>query len=73
MMPSISQRLVRLILGAVCQFEVANLVAKLRAVRDRKEAATMLGAAVDAQPGPFIACHLAHLHDHRQMFLGSGA
>ena len=60
--------LVRQVLGAVSQFEKANLVAKLRAARERKVAAGGRGSGrfTYAQKVPEVVALVRELHGQRQ-------
>jgi DNA invertase Pin-like site-specific DNA recombinase len=60
--------LVRQVLGAVSQFEKANLVAKLRAARERKIAAGGRGSGrfAYAQKVPEVVALVRELHGQRQ-------
>ena len=60
--------LVRQVLGAVSQFEKANLVAKLRAARERKIAAGGRGSGrfTYAQKVPEVVALVRELHGQRQ-------
>ena len=60
--------LVRQVLGAVSQFEKANLVAKLRAARERKIAAGGRGSGrfAYAQKVPEVVALVHELHGQRQ-------
>ncbi len=60
--------LVRQVLGAISQFEKANLVAKLRAARERKIAAGGRGSGrfAYAQKLPEVVALVRELHGQRQ-------
>src|SRR2546430_9840585 len=60
--------LVRQVLGAVSQFEKANLIAKLRAARERKTAAGGRGSGrfAYAQKVPEVVALVRELHGQRQ-------
>ena len=61
--------LVRQVLGAVSQFEKANLVAKLRAAREREIAAGGRGSGrfAYAQKVPEVVALVRELHGQRQL------